>query len=160
MLSSYLKFGRTVVSPRSFNLVPQPVTCLNLVHRRFGTDDDSHDDFKPKRKTVPGDSVQEMIQNQVNENPIMLYMKGTPSAPSCGFSYQVVQILHTSGVKFASVNVLEHDQIREGIKQYSDWPTIPQLYVNGEFVGGCDIVTQMFQSGDLETLFKENKLIK
>lgn len=91
----------------------------------------------------------------VKDNKIMLFMKGTPEAPQCGFSMQVVRILHAQGVDFASANVLEHPGIREGIKEYSSWPTIPQLYINGEFVGGCDIVTTMHQNGDLEDMLKE-----
>eukprot|EP00968_Pinguiococcus_pyrenoidosus_P009777 scaffold757_cov246-Pinguiococcus_pyrenoidosus.AAC.23 len=85
----------------------------------------------------------------------MLYMKGTPNQPQCGFSAQVSKIMAVQGVDFASVNVLDYPLLRECIKEYSSWPTIPQLYVNGEFIGGCDIVTQMHQSGELEELFKE-----
>jgi len=85
----------------------------------------------------------------------MLYMKGTPSQPQCGFSMQVVRILNAVGVDYASVNVLEFPAIREGIKEYSDWPTIPQLYVKGEFVGGCDIVSSMFTDGELDDYLKE-----
>lgn len=95
-----------------------------------------------------------MIKGQVTENPVMLYMKGTPSQPQCGFSQQVCRILHATGVEFASVNVLEDETIREGVKAYSEWPTIPQLYVGGEFIGGCDIVTESFQSGELDDAFK------
>ena len=84
----------------------------------------------------------------------MLYMKGTPAQPQCGFSQQVCRILHATGVEFSSVNVLEDDTMREGVKKYSEWPTIPQLYVGGEFVGGCDIVTEAFQSGELDESFK------
>jgi monothiol glutaredoxin len=86
----------------------------------------------------------------------MLYMKGTPVFPQCGFSARVVQILTHMGVPFNSANVLEDDALRDGIKQFSQWPTIPQLYVKGEFVGGCDIVSEMYQSGELETLFKDS----
>jgi monothiol glutaredoxin len=84
----------------------------------------------------------------------MLYMKGTPQQPQCGFSQQVCRVLHATGVEFDSVNVLEDESIREGVKLYSEWPTIPQLYVGGEFVGGCDIVTEAFQSGELDETFK------
>ena len=84
----------------------------------------------------------------------MLYMKGTPQQPQCGFSQQVCRVLHATGVEFDSVNVLEDDSIREGVKAYSEWPTIPQLYVGGEFVGGCDIVTEAFQSGELDETFR------
>ena len=101
------------------------------------------------------DSVHDRIQREVTDNPVMLYMKGTPVFPQCGFSARVVQILTHVGVPFHSANVLEEAELREGIKQFSNWPTIPQLYVKGEFVGGCDIVTEMFQSGELETMLKE-----
>ena len=101
-----------------------------------------------------------MIEKQVKEHDIMLYMKGTPSQPQCGFSMQAVRILNATGVDFSSVNVLEYGAIREGVKQYSQWPTIPQLYVKGEFVGGCDIMTTMFQEGELESLMKEHNLLE
>ena len=95
------------------------------------------------------------IQTEIKANPVVLYMKGTPVFPQCGFSARVVQILSHIGVPFKGVNVLEDMEIREGIKAYANWPTIPQLYVKGEFVGGCDIVTEMFQSGELQTLLEE-----
>ena len=95
------------------------------------------------------------IQSDITENQVMLYMKGTAMFPQCGFSARVVQILSHLGVPFQTANVLEDMEIREGIKQFSNWPTIPQLYVKGEFVGGCDIITEMFQSGELETLFAD-----
>ena len=95
------------------------------------------------------------IQGEIDANQVMLYMKGTPMFPQCGFSARVVQILSHMGVPFSSANVLEDDELREGIKTFSQWPTIPQLYVKGEFVGGCDIVREMYQSGELQTLFKE-----
>ena len=86
----------------------------------------------------------------------MLYMKGNPSQPMCGFSATVVQVLQNEGVDFSSVNVLDYTNIREGVKKFSEWPTIPQLYVNGEFIGGCDIITQMHENGELADLFKES----
>jgi monothiol glutaredoxin len=95
------------------------------------------------------------IQAQIDAAPVVLFMKGNPMFPQCGFSARVVQILKHSGVQFSSVNVLEDPEIREGIKEFSDWPTIPQLYVKGEFVGGCDIVTEMFQAGELQALLAE-----
>jgi monothiol glutaredoxin len=101
------------------------------------------------------DTATARIQSEIEQNPVMLYMKGTPMFPQCGFSARVVQILTHMGVPFQSANVLEDMELREGIKEFSQWPTIPQLYVKGEFVGGCDIVTEMFQSGELETLLKE-----
>jgi monothiol glutaredoxin len=95
------------------------------------------------------------IQSDITENPVVLFMKGTPVFPQCGFSARVVQILSHMGVPFKGVNVLEDMEIREGIKSFSNWPTIPQLYVKGEFVGGCDIIMEMFQSGELGTLMSE-----
>lgn len=95
-------------------------------------------------------SARERIENDIKNNKIMLYMKGTPDAPLCGFSAQVTGILKEYGVPFASLNVLEDEEIRQAIKEYSDWPTIPQLYVNGQFIGGCDIVTEMHASGELK----------
>lgn len=91
----------------------------------------------------------EEIQGDITNNKIMLYMKGNKDMPMCGFSNQVVHILNQLGVDYTTKNVLEDDVLRQAIKEFSDWPTIPQLYVNGEFIGGCDIVTELFQSGDL-----------
>ena len=99
--------------------------------------------------------VFDRIQSDISANPVVLYMKGTPVFPQCGFSARVVQILSHVGVPFKGVNVLEDMEIREGIKSFANWPTIPQLYVKGEFVGGCDIVTEMFQSGELQTMLEE-----
>lgn len=116
----------------------------------------SHPDFAPQRKTVGGeDEALALIRQHVSDNPVMLYMKGNPSMPMCGFSAKVVQTLQKEGVDFASVNVLDYPSIREGIKKFSDWPTIPQLYVKGEFIGGCDIVLSMHQSGELKELLAE-----
>jgi len=100
-------------------------------------------------------TVNDRIQSDITENPVMLYMKGNAMFPQCGFSARVVQILTHLGVPFQTANVLEDPALREGIKQFSNWPTIPQLYVKGEFVGGCDIITEMFQSGELATLLDE-----
>jgi monothiol glutaredoxin len=100
-------------------------------------------------------SAQETIKQQVTGNPVVLYMKGTPQAPQCGFSARAVQILKACGVDdFATVNVLENPEIRQGIKEYANWPTVPQLYVKGEFVGGSDIMTEMYQNGELQKLFQ------
>ena len=97
--------------------------------------------------------VQQTIKAQVTTHPVVLYMKGTPQFPQCGFSATTVQILYACGVQdFFSVNVLEDPEIRQGIKEYANWPTIPQLYVNGEFVGGSDILREMYQSGELQKL--------
>ncbi len=101
------------------------------------------------------DTTTTRIETEITQNPVMLYMKGNPRFPQCGFSARVVQILTHLGVQFGSANVLEDPALREGIKQFSNWPTVPQLYVKGEFIGGCDIVTEKFQSGELETLLAE-----
>ncbi len=93
--------------------------------------------------------VTEMIKNEIKSNDIVLFMKGTPVFPMCGFSAAVVQILTDIGVKFNSINVLDSNEMREGIKQFSNWPTIPQLYIKEEFVGGCDIVKEIYESGEL-----------
>ncbi|MDF1873439.1 Grx4 family monothiol glutaredoxin [Vannielia sp.] len=101
-------------------------------------------------------TAQDKITETVKSNDVVLYMKGTKDAPQCGFSQRVAGVLNFMGVDFADVNVLSDEEIRQGIKDYSDWPTIPQLYVKGEFVGGCDIITEMTLSGELDTLFEEN----
>jgi len=99
--------------------------------------------------------TQQRIKEQVESSPVVLFMKGTPQMPQCGFSALAVQALQACGVtQFASVNVLADPEIREGIKQYANWPTIPQLYVNGEFVGGADILREMYQSGELQKLLE------
>jgi monothiol glutaredoxin len=100
-------------------------------------------------------TAHERIRQDIAENPVVLFMKGTPVFPQCGFSAAVVQILSHFGVKFKGIDVLADPEIRQGIKEFSNWPTIPQLYVKGEFVGGCDIVREMFQSGELQQLFEE-----
>ncbi|WP_204114140.1 Grx4 family monothiol glutaredoxin [Shimia biformata] len=97
-----------------------------------------------------------LIDETVKSNDVVLYMKGTKEMPQCGFSSRVAGVLNYMGVDYTDVNVLADDAIRQGIKDYSDWPTIPQLYVKGEFVGGCDIITEMTLSGELDTLFAEN----
>ncbi len=99
--------------------------------------------------------VHERIEADLGANPVMLYMKGNAMFPQCGFSARVVQILTHLGVPFQTANVLEDPALREGVKEFSSWPTVPQLYVKGEFVGGCDIVTEMYQSGELETMLTE-----
>jgi len=105
-------------------------------------------------------TVTERIEAEIKANPVVLYMKGTPVFPQCGFSARVVQILSHVGAPFKGVNVLEDAEIREGIKAYTNWPTIPQLYVNGEFVGGCDIVMEMFQSGELQSMLQDKGIAK
>ncbi len=105
--------------------------------------------------TTPAQDVQDWIRNQVATNDVVLFMKGTKQFPQCGFSGQVAQILGYVGVDYKDINVLDDMGVREGIKAFSDWPTIPQLYVKGEFVGGCDIVREMFQAGELTQLLDD-----
>ena len=103
--------------------------------------------------------IKKNIENQINNNEICLFMKGTPEMPQCGFSMAVVNILKIMNLKFSSVDVLKDEKIRQGIKEFSDWPTIPQLYVKGKFIGGCDIVKEMFEKGELKNLLLSKKLI-
>ena len=103
-------------------------------------------------------TVQDRIRQQITDTPVVLFMKGTPVFPQCGFSAAVVQILSHLGVKFKGIDVLADPSVRQGIKEFSNWPTIPQLYVNGEFIGGCDIIREMFQAGELQGLMKEKGL--
>jgi monothiol glutaredoxin len=99
--------------------------------------------------------IRQVIDNEVKSSDVVVFMKGTPQFPMCGFSSQVVQILNYLGVPYKGVNVLENEDIRQGIKDYSNWPTIPQLYVKGEFIGGCDITREMFQAGELQQLLAD-----
>ena len=101
-------------------------------------------------------NVQDKIKQQVEQNNVVLYMKGTPQMPQCGFSAKAVSVLKACQVEFASVNVLEDPDIRQGIKEFSKWPTIPQLYIKGQFIGGSDIITEMFEAGELQELIKDN----
>ena len=110
--------------------------------------------------TATANPVHDWIAKSVAENPVVLFMKGVPEQPQCGFSAVTVQILDHLGVDFVGVDVLQSDALREGIKTYSDWPTIPQLYVKGEFVGGCDIDREMFQSGELKGLLEEQGVLE
>ncbi len=100
-------------------------------------------------------SIMDTIKEQIEGNPILLYMKGTPQQPQCGFSARTVQALMACGERFAYINILDNPEIRENLKVYSNWPTFPQLYVNGELVGGCDIVMEMYESGELKKLIEE-----
>ena len=104
-------------------------------------------------------AARDFIDNEVKSNDIVLFMKGTPGFPQCGFSGQVVQILDYLGLDYKGVNVLTSDELRQAIKDYSNWPTIPQLYIKGEFIGGCDIVREMFQNGELQSLLEENGIV-
>ena len=103
--------------------------------------------------------IKDKIENLIKENDVCLFMKGTPDAPQCGFSMAVTNVLKHLNIKFKSINVLEDENLRQGIKEFSDWPTIPQLYVKKEFIGGCDIIKEMFEKGDLKKLFETKKII-
>tara|TARA_X000000368_G_C23046660_1_gene719462 strand:- start:1832 stop:2164 length:333 start_codon:yes stop_codon:yes gene_type:complete len=102
--------------------------------------------------------TKDFIDNEINNNDVCLFMKGTPDAPQCGFSMAVSNILKILDVKFKGVNVLENNEIRQGIKEYSEWPTIPQLYIKKEFVGGCDIIKEIYESGELKKILKDKNL--
>ena len=104
-------------------------------------------------------TIKEFISNEINNNDICLFMKGTADAPQCGFSMAVSNILKILNVKFKAINVLENQEIRQGIKEFSEWPTIPQLYIKKEFVGGCDIVKELYESGELKKILEEKKII-
>jgi monothiol glutaredoxin len=103
--------------------------------------------------------IKELIDNEVNNNEVCLFMKGTPEAPQCGFSMAVSNILKILEVKFKGINVLENEQLRLGIKEYSEWPTIPQLYIKKEFVGGCDIVKEMYENGEFNKVLEDKKIV-
>ena len=119
--------------------------------------DESDDDFKPKSKVKDEnpEEVLKFIDKIVHDNKVMLFMKGTPTAPVCGFSLRVVNILKHLGCDFASANILTSPSVRQNLKVYSDWPTFPQLFINGEFVGGCDIVTDLYKSGELKKMLED-----
>lgn len=103
--------------------------------------------------------INTQIQTLINTHPVVLFMKGTPEFPQCGFSSTVVRILEHLGVECVGVNILDDPEMRQGIKDFTNWPTLPQLYVKGEFIGGCDIVKEMFQSGELKTLLIEHEIL-
>jgi monothiol glutaredoxin len=105
-------------------------------------------------------NIQEFIKEAVDKNDVVIFMKGTKKFPMCGFSGAVVNIFNNLGVDFVDYNVLENEELRQGVKEFANWPTIPQIYIKGEFIGGCDITKEMFQSGELQTLLKEKDLIK
>ncbi len=113
----------------------------------------SHSDFQKVTKGAPGTAAKRIVE-QLDSSKVVLYMKGSPSAPACGFSWKTVEVLDAMGVPYKAYNILEDDEIRQGIKMHSSWPTIPQLYVAGEFIGGCDIVLSMAKNGELRETFE------
>ena len=104
-------------------------------------------------------TIKDLISNEINNNDICLFMKGTADAPQCGFSMAVLNILKILNVKFKTINVLENQEIRQGVKEFSEWPTIPQLYIKKEFVGGCEIVKELYENGELKKILEEKKII-
>jgi monothiol glutaredoxin len=104
------------------------------------------------------EDINNLIKNEIGQNDVCLFMKGTPDAPQCGFSMAISNVLRILGVNFKGINVLENEELRQGIKTFSDWPTIPQLYLKGEFLGGCDIVKEMYESGELQKKFIEKSI--
>jgi len=153
----------TTNTPSRFSLGGENVLWLQArsnITIPAGDEADSHDDFKPVQKQASSvSSVHEAIEKDVKQNPVMVYMKGVPQAPQCGFSAMVVRILEEYEVEYQSRNVLVDPELRTAVKDYSKWPTIPQVYVNGEFLGGSDILISMHRSGELETLLKDVKKI-
>jgi monothiol glutaredoxin len=151
--------GGSFLLPRPEPLpIALPAFAAYIVGQGFRHESAAARFASPKGKTEgkTAMSIDQFIDNEVKSNDVVLFMKGTPQFPMCGFSGQVVQILDYLGVPYKGLNVLENDDLRGGIKTYSNWPTIPQLYVKGEFVGGCDIIREMFQAGELQSLFKDN----
>ena len=125
--------------------------------------DGTHDDFKPKVKRAYADEeagVHAQIEKDIAEHDVVVYMKGVPDAPMCGFSNAVVQVMKAEKAEFVGFNVLADPDLREGIKSFSAWPTIPQVYIKGEFIGGCDTTVEMYKSGELKTMLKEAGAIK
>eukprot|EP00163_Fabomonas_tropica_P012411 TRINITY_DN2369_c0_g2_i3.p1 TRINITY_DN2369_c0_g2~~TRINITY_DN2369_c0_g2_i3.p1 ORF type:complete len:187 (+),score=49.08 TRINITY_DN2369_c0_g2_i3:202-762(+) len=151
MISTTRAYGATATATTS------RVVCARAPGFRRGFGEETHDDFKPEFKDAStGDlKIFDRIDKFVKESPVVLFMKGVPEAPQCGFSNSVCQILEAEGVKYDAHNVLADDELRQGIKEYSDWPTIPQLYVDGEFVGGADVTFEMFKDGSLKKMLDE-----
>lgn len=124
----------------------------------FSTSNESHDDFKPHVKGATIDSIAEQIEQEVKTHKVFVFMKGVPEAPMCGFSNMACRILDAYDVKFGSANVLSDPELREGIKKYTHWPTIPQVFIKGEFIGGSDILYQMHQNGELKKILKDETI--
>lgn len=152
MLRGVVKFIRPSIRSVTARSLPCAQTILRNMSASVSSE--SHDDFKPvpKAPTTDKKALQAEIDEIVSKHKVVLFMKGVPKEPRCGFSARVVQILHAQGVDIYGVNVLASEEIRQFMKDYSQWPTFPQLYINGEFVGGCDIVTQLNESGELAKL--------
>ena len=138
-----------------------PAANMRSFSRVNGSDEDSHDDFQPKSKEKSNDEMNETITKWVTENDVVVFMKGTRKMPQCGFSRYVAVLMNAYGVKqYLDVNVLADENLRSTIKTYSNWPTIPQVYIKGEFIGGCDIMKEMHEDGSLRELFLSQNIIK
>ena len=148
---------RSLVAIRLSNQLLKSYSIYPRVFFSSQSADESDDDFKPKSKVKDEnpEEVLKFIDKIVHDNKVMLFMKGTPTAPLCGFSLRVVNILKHLGCDFASANILTSPSVRENLKKYSDWPTFPQLFINGDFVGGCDIVTDLYKSGELKKMLDD-----
>ena len=164
-----MAFSRLNVQNKSFNTmmalsavrVNPTLQVVQQPIRQFSTDPESHDDFAPKSKAKGSSEITEHISQWIAENDVCIFMKGTRKMPQCGFSRFVVVLLNAYGVKdFKDVNVLADDNLRTTIKEYSNWPTIPQIYIKGEFVGGCDIMKEMHEDGSLRELLIRENIIK
>jgi monothiol glutaredoxin len=149
-----------VTAPRAATHLAAGVRAAPLLPLRTARmlSDGMHDDFKPQQKrsyaNEAGD-VHAQIKADIEKHKVVVYMKGVPDAPQCGFSNAVVQVMKAENVQFEAFNVLADPDLREGIKSFSNWPTIPQVYVDGEFIGGCDITIEMYKSGELKTILEE-----
>ena len=138
-----------------------PAASMRSFSRVNGSDEDSHDDFQPKSKGKSNDELNETITKWVTDNDVVVFMKGTRKMPQCGFSRYVVVLMNAYGVKdYLDVNVLADENLRSTIKTYSNWPTIPQVYIKGEFVGGCDIMKEMHEDGSLRELLLSQNILK
>ncbi|CAA7403150.1 unnamed protein product [Spirodela intermedia] len=146
-------------SPISFRSSQVGLKSLNWQNSRYSTvtgDSDSHEDFQPTRKFEGvGKSVKDIVEQDIRENPIMIYMKGIPDAPRCGFSALAVRVLKEYSIPFGARNILEDQVLKDSVKSVSAWPTFPQIFIKGEFVGGSDIILSMHQSGELKEKLKE-----
>ncbi|KXZ56308.1 hypothetical protein GPECTOR_1g271 [Gonium pectorale] len=145
------RLGASALSRASW----QSAAATGRLVRQLATEADSHDDFKPKYAApAPAGTVEEQIKQAIAADKVHVFMKGTPATPQCGFSRTACIVLQAYGVKFGATNVLADAAMREGIKKFTSWPTIPQVFVNGEFIGGCDILMGMHESGELEKVLK------
>ncbi|XP_031489101.1 monothiol glutaredoxin-S15, mitochondrial [Nymphaea colorata] len=144
-------------SPR--NLVEAGVLteCNRKWYASMPDDPDSHDDFQPKKKIVDSASLKDIVENDVKSNPVMIYMKGVPDAPRCGFSALAVRVLQEYGIPLHARNILEDSDLKNSVKAFSNWPTFPQIFIKGEFIGGSDIILNMHQSGELKEKLKDLK---